>query len=166
MTVFEERATLRSMKYAVGVLVTAIVASTPLVYADDALKPITIVAPGERSTNNKLVLAGIAGAGLVAGAVGFYFHMDSRSASDEVATDVFTGTAWSPAHQALVDQAESSRTAAIVMYSIGGAALIGAIAYWIATDPGEETIVIQPRTAQPLIAPTPGGAVVGGMWSF
>jgi hypothetical protein len=155
------------MKYAVGVLVTAIVASaTPLAHADEALRPITIVAPGERSTNNKLALVGIAGAGLVAGAVGLYFHLDSQSASDDVGTDVFTGTAWSPAHQDLVDRADGSRTAAIAMYSVGGAFLVGAIAYWIVTDPGDETIVIQPRTAQPTIVPTPGGAVVGGTWSF
>jgi hypothetical protein len=157
------------MKYAAGVLVSVLVASAVPrhAFADEAaIKPITIIAPGERSTNNKLVLAGIAGAGLIAGAVGFYFHLDSRTASDEVGTDVFTGNAWSPEHQALVDRAESSRTAAIAMYSIGSAFLIGTVVYWIATDPPDETIVIRPRSAQPTVAPIPGGAVVGGTWSF
>lgn len=166
LTVFEARATLRRMKLAAGVLVTAVVASASPARAEDEIKPITIVAPGERTTNNKLVLGGLAGAGLVAGAVGFYFHLDSRSASDEVGTDVFTGTAWSEEHQDLVDQADRSRTAAIAMYSIGGAFMVGAIVYWIVTDPPDETIVIHPRSAQPTITPTPGGAVLGGTWSF
>ena len=154
------------MKYIVGVLVTAIAATAVPARADEGLKPITIIAPGERSTNNKLVLAGLGGAGLIAGAVGMYFHLDSRSASDEVGTDVFTGTAWSAARQEVVDRAESSRTAAIAMYSVGGAFLIGAIVYLIATDPLDETIVIRPRSARPTITPAPGGAVLGGMWSF
>ncbi|MFN0246114.1 MAG: hypothetical protein ACKV2T_04350 [Kofleriaceae bacterium] len=169
LTVKGGHATLRHMKYAAGVLVSAVVvasASPRLAGADEAMKPITIVAPGERTTNNKLALGGIAGAGLVAGAVGFYFHLDSRSASDEVGTDVFTGTAWTPAHEALVNRAQSSRTAAIAMYSVGSAFLIGAVVYWIVTDPPDETIVIQPRTAQPTFTPTPGGAVLGGTWSF
>lgn len=166
LTAVDPRATLRRMKSFAGVLVLALLASVGVAHADDGLKPITIVAPGERTTNNKLVLGGIAGAGLVAGAVGFYFHLDSRSASDEVGTDVFTGTAWTPAHQDLVDRAASSRTAAIAMYSLGSACLIGAVVYWIVTDPPDETIVIRPRTAQPTIAPTPGGAVLGGTWSF
>ncbi|MGE0396178.1 MAG: hypothetical protein AB7T06_05595 [Kofleriaceae bacterium] len=155
------------MKYAVGVLVLATLAGPRIARADEGgIKPITIVAPGERPMKNKLVLGGIAGAGLVAGAIGFYFHLDSRSATDDVGTDVFTGTAWSPAHQELVDRADSSRAAAITLYSIGGACIAGAIVYWILTDPGEETIVIQPRTAQPTIVPTQGGAVLGGVWSF
>lgn len=135
-------------------------------FADDGIKPITIVAPGERSTNNKLVLGAIAGAGVLAGAAGLYFHLDSRSTSDEVGTDVFTGMPWSAQKQALVDDANSSRTAAIALYGVGSAFLIGAIVYWIKTDPPDETIVIRPRAAQATIVPTPGGAVLGGTWSF
>lgn len=154
------------MKYAVGVLAIAILASASPRVARADEKAITIVAPGERPMKNKLVLGGIAGAALLTGAVGFYFHLDSREASDEVGTDVFTGTAWSPAHQALVDRADSSRTKAIGMYTVGGVFLVGAVVYWIMTDPPDETIVIRPRGAQPTIAPTTGGAILGGTWSF
>lgn len=165
MTLVERRATLRRMKYAAGVLVCVVAtASLGDARADD-LKPITIVAPTERPMKNKLTLAGLAGASLLSGAIGLYFHLDSRSASDDVATDVFTGTPWTREHQDLVDRANSSRTAAIAMYGVGGAFLIGSIVYWIVTDPPDETIVIQPR-AQASITPTPGGAVFGGTWSF
>lgn len=154
------------MKFLAGVLVVAMLAVPRVASADGGMKPITIVAPGERTTNNKLVLAGLAGAGLLAGATGLYFHLDSRSAGDDVGTDVFTGTAWTPAHQDLVERAESSRNVAIAMYSVGGAFLVGAVVYWIVTDPPDETIVIRPRGAQPTVTPTPGGAVLGGTWSF
>lgn len=169
LTVAAGRATLRPMKLS-GVSVTAVTAlvalACPAVRADDEPRPITIIAPGERTTNNKLILGGIAGAGVLAGAVGLYFHLDARSTGDEVATDVFTGTAWSAAKQDLVDDANRSRTAAIAFYGVGSAFLIGAVVYWIATDPPDETIVIRPRAARATIAPTPGGAVIGGTWSF
>jgi hypothetical protein len=155
------------MKHLAGATVVAMLATlVSPAFADDGIKPITIVAPGDRSTNNKLVLGALAGAGVLAGAAGLYFHLDSRSLSDEVGTDTFTGTAWSSEKQSIVDDANSSRTAAIALYGVGSAFLIGAVVYWIATDPPDETIVIQPRSAQPTIAPTPGGAVFGGTWSF
>ena len=149
-------------------IAAAIVVATiaPQAARADDVRPITIVSPGERSTNTKLILAGIAGAGLLAGASGLYFHLDSRSKSDEIGTQKFTGKAWSPALQAIADDANSSRTAAIVGYSLGGALLIGAAVYWIVTDPPDETIVIHPTSAQPAVVPVPGGAVLGGTWSF
>ena len=129
--------------------------------------PITFETPGERTTSNIVTAAGVAGAGVVVGAIGLYFHLDSRSASDDVAADGPTGTPWTTERADLVDQADRSRTRAIIGYSIGGALLVGAIAYWIATDPPSETVVIRPRPAvQPVIAPTPGGATLGGVWSF
>lgn len=163
MTVVDGRATLRPMKLTAGVLLVAIAATGAA--ADDGVKPITIIAPGERTMNNKLTLGAIAGAGVLLGAGGVYFHLDSKSASDDVGSDTFTGEAWTPAHQKLVDRADRSRTLAITMYGLGGAALIAATVYWIVTDPPDETIVIR-RGAQPTIAPTPGGAVLGGTWSF
>jgi hypothetical protein len=127
---------------------------------------IVIETPGERTTNNKLVLGGIAGAGVIAGALGLYFHLDSRSASNDVSADAKTGRAWTQEDVDLADRASSSRTRAAVGYSIGGALLIGAAIALIVTEPKSETTVIRARSTQPTISPTPGGAVVGGMWSF
>lgn len=163
LTVAHARATLRRMKLSVAAL--AILATACPVAADDGPRPITIIAPGERSTNEKLVLGGLGGAAVVAGALGLYFHLDARSTGDEVATDVFTGKPWTTARQDTVDSANSSRFTAIALYGVGGAFLAGAVIYWIVTEPPDETIVIRPR-AQPTVAPTPGGALVGGTWSF
>lgn len=134
----------------------------------DEPPPITIVTPGERSAQNIAIGASLAGAGVIAGAVGLYFHLDSRSASDDVAADGPTSKLWTQAQVDLVDRADSARTKAIVGYSIGGALLVGAIVYWIATDPPSETVVIHPArpAITPVIAPTQGGVTLGGMWSF
>ncbi|CAN5917541.1 hypothetical protein BH11MYX2_BH11MYX2_34100 [soil metagenome] len=128
--------------------------------------PIVITTPGERSPGNVATAASLAGVGLLAGGLGVYFNLDGRSASDDVSSGVYTGMAWTPKQAALVDKAHDDRTRAIVGYSIGGAALIGAIVYYIITDPPSETTVIQPHTAAPAVMPTQGGALLGGTWSF
>lgn len=129
---------------------------------------IVIEIPGERSMENKLLLGGLAGAGFLAGVVGAYFHLDSRSASNDVSSDKFTGHAWTAEDQELVDRADRSRSRAIVGYSIGGALLIGAVVTYIVTEPASERAVIHPhgRGSTALVVPTEGGAVVGGMWRF
>ncbi len=140
------------------------VAAPRVAFADE---DIVIEIPGERSTENKLLLGGIAGAGFIAGALGAYFHLDSRSASDDVSSSKFTGQAWTTDDQTLVDRADRSRSRAIVGYSVGGALLIGAAVVYIITEPKTEKAVIRPHgRGSPTIAPTQGGAVLGGMWSF
>jgi len=137
----------------------------PAVHAEDT---ITIVTPGERPTENKLLLGGLgAGAAVVSG-LGLYFHLDGKSASDKVASDVFGGEAWTADDAALFAQAERSRTRAIVAYSVGGALLVGAVVALIVTEPPSETTVLRPRAARavPTVVPAAGGAVLGGMWSF
>ncbi len=132
-----------------------------------AEQDIVIVIPGERSAENKLLLGSLAGASLIAGALGAYFHLDSRSASDDVSASKFTGHAWTTDDQDLVDRADRSRSRAIVGYSVGGALLIGAAVAFIVTEPKAETTVIRPHgRGSPSVAPTEGGAVLGGMWSF
>lgn len=146
---------------------TLILSSIPLsAAAKDLGRDIVIETPGERTTNNKLVLGGIAGLGVVAGALGVYFHLDSRSASDAVSADALTGRAWTQEEVDLVDRASSSRTNAAVAYSLGGALLIGAVIALIVTEPPSETTVIRPHTGTPTVMPTSGGAMVGGVWSF
>lgn len=126
-------------------------------------REIVVETPGERSTSNKLLCGGLAAAGLVAGALGVYWHLDSRDAADAVSADTFTGRAWSAEDVALVDQADRSKTRATVAYGLGGALLVAAVVTFIVTDPPSERSVI--RTGA-IVAPTSGGAVVGGMWSF
>jgi hypothetical protein len=125
-------------------------------------REIKVVTPGERSRNNKLMIGGTFGAAVIVGAIGGYFHLDSRDASNQVSSSIPTGKPWTPARAELVDRAESSRSAAIVAYSVGGAIVVGAIVAYIMTEPKSETSVI--RTTA--IAPTDGGAVVTTGWSF
>jgi len=130
-------------------------------------KDIVIEVPGERTMDNKLLLGGLAGAGFLVGAVGAYFHLDSRSAANDVSSAKYTGHAWTSEDEALVDRADRSKTRAIVGYSVGGALLIGAVVAFIVTEPRSETTVIHPHgRGSPTLAPTSGGAVLGGMWTF
>lgn len=129
---------------------------------------IVIEVPGERTSETKLLVGSLAGAGLLVSAIGAYFHLDSRSASDDVSSNKFTGHAWTTEDQDLVDRADRSRSRAIVGYSIGGALLVGAVVAFIITEPRSETAVIHPhgRGSTAIVEPTHGGAVVGGMWRF
>lgn len=132
-----------------------------------AEKDIVIEIPGERTLEQKLLVGGIAGAGALASALGAYFHLDSRDAANEVSSDTYTGHAWTSEDVALVDRADRSRTRAIVGYSIGGTLLVGAIVAFILTDPPSETAVIRPHgRGSATIAPTEGGAMAFGTWSF
>jgi hypothetical protein len=130
-------------------------------------KDIVIEIPGERTMEQKVLVGGLAGAGFLVGAIGAYFHYDSHQASNEVGSDKFTGHAWTSEDRALVDQADRSRSRAIIGYSVGGALLIGAIVAVIITDPPSETAVIHPHgRGSAMLTPTHGGALVGGTWSF
>src|SRR4051812_18107941 len=132
-----------------------------------AEKDIVIEVPGERTTEQKLMIGGLGGVGLIATVVGVYFHLDSRSASNDVTTDHFTGRAGTAGDTALVDRADRSRSRAIVGYSAGGVLLIAAAVAYILTEPKSETTVIHPHgRGSPSVAPTEGGAVFGGVWSF
>jgi hypothetical protein len=56
-----------------------------------------------------------------------------------------------------------------VFYGIGGGLLLATAITYIATEPGPETIVIEPHVSRKptaLVAPTRGGAIVGGAWRF
>jgi hypothetical protein len=127
-------------------------------------RDIVIDVPGERSRNNKLLCGGLLATGVIAGALGVYWHLDSRDASNAVSADYFTGEAWTQAHVDLVERADRSKTRATVAYTVGGAFLIGAIAAWIFTEPKTETAVIHTGVT---VGPTSeGGTVVSRMWSF
>jgi hypothetical protein len=150
--------------------VTRIVASTLVLLVAPRLaaadRDIVIETPNERATHTKIVLGATVAAGVLVGGLGVFWHLDSRSAADDLSAGKFTGRAWTSEDIALADQADRSRTRATVAYGIGGALLVGAAIAFIVTDPGSETVVITPNRATPTVAPMPGGAVFGGMWSF
>jgi len=124
-------------------------------------KDIVVTTPGERSTKNIAILASIAGAGALFGGLGVYFNLDSRSAADSVSAHSPTSTPWTPERQATYDRAHDSGVKAGIFYGIGGALIIGAVVGLIATVPASETTVIHPH-----ITVQPGGATLGGSWSF
>jgi hypothetical protein len=128
-------------------------------------KDFVIVSYPDRSSQNITTLAVLGGSGVVAGAIGLYFHMRYRSASDEVGADHFTGELWTPERQDLYDRAHSSSIAAGVFYGLGGGLLLATAITYIVTEPKPEKMVIHPHTSA-VVAPTRGGALVGGAWSF
>jgi len=124
-------------------------------------KDIVIHTEGERSQNNLIALGSVAGAGVLFGAVGLYYNLDSRSASGDLTQLASAHVPWTPQLQAKYDQAHDSSIKAGVFYGIGGAVILGAIVGAIVTAPKDETTVIHPH-----VTATAGGAVVGGTWSF
>jgi hypothetical protein len=128
-------------------------------------RDLVVEVPGERSANNKLVLAGLAGGGALIGALGLYFHLDSRSAAGDVSAKSVTGRAWTPAEQALADRADRSATRAGIAYGIGGALLVGAAIAYIATEPESRTNVIHTGPA-PAIIPARDSVGLGGTWTW
>ena len=144
--------------------VLALVAARAPAHAD---QDIVIEIPGERSTENKILLGSLGGAGLLLGVLGAYWHLDSRSASNDVSADSFTGHAWTAEDQETLDRADRSRGRAIIAYSAGGALLVGAAIVYILTEPKSETAVIRPHgRGSPSVTATDGGAIIGGTWSF
>jgi hypothetical protein len=128
-------------------------------------REIVVDVPGVRSRNNKIILASSTALGVLVGALGVYYHLDSRDAANAVTATTFTGRAWTPADDELVDQAERSRTRAAIAYSVGGALVTAAIVGFIFTEPKSEREVIRPH-AQATLAPTQGGAMLGGVWRW
>jgi hypothetical protein len=131
-------------------------------------RDIVIETPGKRSRTTDLVLAGVAGAAVVVGALGLYWNLDARSAADTLTAVLPTGLPWTAADQRLYERAHDSSVNAGVCYGIGGALLVGAVVGLIVTTPASEKSVIHPRLvrAVPAVAPTAGGLVAGGMWRF
>lgn len=140
-----------------------LIALAPRLAFADQPHDIVVEIPGERSTENLAILGGITGGAVLFGALGLYFHLDSRSISDELSASKPTGKPWTAALQNKANQASDDRTRAAVLYSIGGALLVGAVVAYIVTEPASETQVIRPHTA---VQPTQGGALVSHWWSF
>jgi hypothetical protein len=133
-------------------------------------KDIVITTQPERSRQNIIWLASVAGAGALLGGIGVVYNLDARSASNDVTAVEQAHVPWTPALQSRYDQAHDSSTKAEIFYGIGGALIVGAIVGLIVTTPKSETTVIHPHGSPtatlPTLTPTAGGAVLGGTWSF
>ncbi|MGE0550854.1 MAG: hypothetical protein AB7O24_07330 [Kofleriaceae bacterium] len=147
-----------------GVIAGVLASFTPHAFAEE--RTIVVETPRDRTMSNKVMVGSMFGAGVLLGGLGLKWHLDSRSAANEVASNVPTGRAWSQADVAQVEKADDAGTKAIVAYGVGGALLIAAVVTFIVTDPGSETTVLKGNTITPTVAPAPGGAVLGSSWSF
>jgi hypothetical protein len=135
-------------------------------YLKTPIRPREIVVdiPGMRTPQTKLMLYSLAAAGVVAGGIGLYFHLDSRSAANAVSRSIFEGETWTQDRQDRLEEGQRSKSRAALSYTLGGLFVTGTIVALILSEPKSERTVIRPRHAG--IAPTPGGAVVGAGWSF
>ena len=141
----------------------------PHYFAAPTGRDIVIKSYPDRPRNQILAISIAAGVGVALGGVGAYYHLDSRDQSNKINAHSFTGESWTPERTAIYDEAHSSAVKAGVFYGIGGAFLLGAAIAYIVTEPKMETIVIHPHVdpkPTALLAPTRGGALVGGTWSF
>jgi hypothetical protein len=131
-------------------------------------KDIVITVDGDRTRDNKLMIAGIAAGGVLLAGIGLYYNLDSRDAATAVSPKHAINSPWSADDQANYDRAHSSGVKAGVFYGLGGAVLIGAAVAYMVTAPKSETTTIHPHYSkvQPIIAPSPTGALVGGAWRF
>lgn len=126
-------------------------------------REIVIDVPGERSSTNRITLAATLGVGVLAGAIGAYYHVESRDAAEAVSAVELLGQAWTHEEVALVDEAERAGRRAGIAYAIGGAFVIGTIVAFIVTAPDAERTVIRTGASASLV---PGGAMALGTWSF
>jgi hypothetical protein len=131
-------------------------------------RDIVVTVPGDRTSQNVGLLAGLAIAGAALASAGVYYNLDSRDAADTVSPKHAINAPWTAEDQATYDRAHSSGIKAGVFYGLGGAVLVGAIVTYIVTAPKTETTIIHPHYArvQPILAPSPTGAIVGGAWRF
>ena len=155
----------RPLLAAVAVLLMCGAAHADTNYFGSGEEQLTYVEAGSRSSGERITLASLFGASLVAGGIGTYFALDSKSHSEEVsATGTHTGKIWSPELEQSRKDGLSSRKAAIVSYGIaGGFALAGIVAF-IVTAPDD--VGYKDYKSTSFIAPTSHGFMAGTGWSF
>lgn len=123
----------------------------------------------ERNTRQRVLIASLFGASILFGGVGVLFHIDSRNKSDEVSTDAgrHSGRIYTEELEDTRQAAIRSRNLTIASYSVGAGFLVGTFIAYLLTDPGQETVRVGTEAAsRVMVAPTRGGALVGGAWSF
>lgn len=138
-------------------------------YFGDGTKQLVFKEEGKRTKTQNITLLSLAGAAVLAGAVGSFYLLDARSQSDEVsASGLHTLLAWSPELEATrKDALRSNRIGTVSMGISGGFAAATIIAY-IITQPDKEVGYQdwQTRNRLPSITPADGGLVIGQGWAF
>jgi hypothetical protein len=123
----------------------------------------------DRSKDARLWIGVLAGASVAFGAVGVYFHLDSRDVADELSTHKFSAKTWTPELQDTYDRGHDAKTIATISYSIAGACVIATVVALIVTEPAQQEMRIHPHLGgaeSTIVAPIPGGAFVSQGWSF
>jgi hypothetical protein len=125
-----------------------------------------------RTSGQRLLIGGLIGGAVLCAGAGLYFHLDSRSASNEVSRVDQSNEVWTRDRQDTYDRAHRSRTGAIVGYAGGGAILIAAAVVLIVTDPGTEVKdtgiakVAGGKLQGLALSPLEGGALMEAAWRF
>lgn len=135
----------------------------PLLRPAHKPREIVINVPGERSTTNRLTLLSLLGAGVIGGAVGLYFHLDSRDSAEALDSRRFSGDVWTPDRAALVEDNDRARQRATIGYAIGSVFAIATIVTFIVTEPPSQRTVIRTGASASLV---PGGAIATHGWEF
>jgi hypothetical protein len=133
---------------------------------------VTVRRNRSRCPRQKALIGSLLGGAVIVGGVGLYAHLQSRSASSDVAAiGGSTGLTWTEERQATFDRAVRDRTLAIIGYGVGSALLVGAALALVFTDPGSETISVAPDEAAPPPVPLsltllPNGAFAEAGWQW
>lgn len=127
----------------------------------------------ERNTRQRILIASLFGSSVLFAGVGVLFHIDSKNKSDDVSTDAgrHSGRVYTEELDDARRAGVRSRNLAIAGYAVSGGFLIGTLVAYVLTDPGQETVQVGTEAATGsgrtlVVAPTDGGALIGGYWSF